>query len=159
MAKFVNAIPEGLHSLTPHIVVKDAPKMIDFYKRAFGATEKSRMTMPNGRIGHAELRIGDSSVFLSDEFPMSPSRAPASIGGTSMVLQLYVQDADAVFRQAVQAGATVQSPMADMFWGDRYGAVSDPAGHVWSIATRRENLTPEEMKKREQEWLASMPQA
>jgi PhnB protein len=159
MAKPVKAIPECLHSLTPHIVVKDAPKLIEFYKRAFGATEKYRMTMPDGGIGHAELQIGDSVLFLSDEFPQSATRAPASIGGTSMALHLYVQDADAVFRQAVQAGATIKSPMADMFWGDRYGQVADPSGHLWSIATHREDLTPEEMKKREQQWLASMQQA
>ena len=147
MAKPAKAIPEGLHTLTPHIVVKDAPKMIEFYQRAFGATEKSRTTMPNGKVGHAELRVGDSILFLSDEFPNS-AQAPSGSGRTSTVLHLYVQDADAVFDQAVRAGATVAMPIADTFWGDRYGQVTDPSGHVWAIATRRENLTPEEMKTR-----------
>jgi uncharacterized glyoxalase superfamily protein PhnB len=147
MAKPVNAVPEGLHTLTPHIVVKDAPKMIEFYQRAFGATEKSRTTMPNGGVGHAELRIGDSILFLSDEFPNS-AQAPSTSGKASTVLHLYVHDADAVFNQAVRAGATVAMPIADAFWGDRYGQVTDPSGHLWAIATRKESLTPEEMKAR-----------
>ncbi len=149
-------MPKGGHAITAHIVVKDAARMIEFYVRAFGAEEKGRLTLPDGAVAHCELRIGDSSVFLADEFPAQGVRAPVSVGGTSTVLQLYVEDADLVFERAVEEGATVRQPMIDAFWGDRYGQLVDPAGHVWAIATHREDVTPEELERRSKEWMARM---
>jgi len=156
MASNPKPIPEGLHTLTPHIVVKDAAKMIEFYTRAFGAKELSRSAAPSGGIMHAEIKIGDSVVFLADEFPDMGSRSPLSVGGTSTVLSLYVEDADRTFNQAVAAGATVKLPIMDMFWGDRYGQVMDASGHLWAIATRKEDLTPQEMQKRAQQFFSQM---
>lgn len=138
----VKPIPDGFHTITPHIVVKGAAKAIDFYKAAFGAEELGRHAMPDGSIMHALLKIGDSMLMLNDEFPMMGAKGPQSIGGTSVTLNLYVQDADKAFQRAVQAGATVKMPIADMFWGDRYGIVADPFGHAWSIATHKVDLTP-----------------
>jgi len=152
----VKAVPDCLHTLTPHLVLKDAARMIEFYVRAFGATERGRMTGPGGGIAHAELMIGDSVLFLADEFPGAAAQAPATAGGPSVVLHLYVEDADAAFARAVGAGATVTIPLMDAFWGDRFGQVRDPAGHVWSIATHVEDVTPAEMKKRQEEWAASL---
>ena len=134
-------IPDGFHTITPHIVVKGAAKAIDFYKAAFGAEELGRHAMPDGSIMHALLKIGDSMLMLNDEFPMMGAKGPLSIGGTSVTLNLYVQDADKAFQRAVKAGATVKMPLADMFWGDRYGIVADPFGHAWSIATHKVDLT------------------
>lgn len=141
-------IPEGMHTVTPHLIVNAAAKAIDFYKRAFGAQELGRHAMPDGRIMHAAIKIGDSTVFLNDEFPeMGGERAPVD-GHSPVTLNLYVPDADAVFNQAVSAGAKVAMPLENMFWGDRYGTVVDPFGHRWSIATRVEDVTPEEMNRR-----------
>ena len=159
MATSAKPIPECLHTLTPHLVLKDAARMIEFYRRAFGAVERSRMDMPGVGIAHAELMIGDSVLFVADEFPKAPALAPATVGGTTSAVHIYVPDADAVFQRAVQAGAVATMPMMDTFWGDRYAQVTDPAGHVWAIATHVEDVTPEEMKQRMQEWLASMPRA
>jgi PhnB protein len=137
--------------LTPHLVVKGASKAIDFYKKAFGAEEIRRMHGPDGKsIMHAELKIGNSRLMLVDEFPEMNAHAPESIGGTPVTIHMYVEDADAVFTRAVNAGAQARMPLADMFWGDRYGVLADPFGHLWSIATHKEDLTPEEIGERMQ---------
>jgi PhnB protein len=140
-------IPAGQHTITPHLVIKGAAEAIEFYKKAFGAKELSRMPFPNKdgsmKLGHAELKFGDSSLFLADEFPEFGSVGPGA--GSPVTIHLYVTDADAAFAQAVEAGATVSMPLSDMFWGDRYGKVIDPFGHHWSIAEHLEDLTPEQM--------------
>jgi PhnB protein len=148
MSPAKNPIPQGMHTVTPHLVVKGAAKALDFYKQAFGAKEKSRAPMPDGRIMHADIAIGDSHVFLADEFPeYSGDRAPVE-GKSPVTLHLYVPDADTAFNQAVSAGAKVRMPLENAFWGDRYGQVVDPFGHIWAIATHVEDLTPEEMMRR-----------
>jgi uncharacterized glyoxalase superfamily protein PhnB/predicted TIM-barrel fold metal-dependent hydrolase len=149
-AQRVSPIPEGYHSVTPGITVQNAAEAIEFYKRAFGAEELSRMTAPDGTtVWHAEIRIGDSHIMLGDEMPdMGVTRAPKSLGGTASSLHLYVEDVDAAFERAVAAGATVAMPVSDQFWGDRYGTVLDPYGHLWGIATRKEILSEEEMYRR-----------
>jgi PhnB protein len=157
MAK-VNPVPDGMHTLNAHITVKDAAKAIDYYKRAFGAQELSRHAIPGGKLMHASIRIGDSTMFLNDEFPEMGALSPQTVGGASVTLTLYVEDADAVFKKAVDAGATIKMPIDDQFWGDRYGSVQDPFGHLWAIATRKENLSPEEMEKRGREAMAQMSQ-
>ena len=141
-------IPEGYHSLTPSLAVDDAAEAIEFYKQAFGATERARMPAPDGRIAHAELQIGDSLITLADTFDQSAYKPPKEIGGTTASVLLYVEDADAVFEHALEAGATVTMPIEDVFWGDRYGQVTDPFGHVWQIATHKEDLSPEETMER-----------
>jgi PhnB protein len=156
MAGPVKAIPEGYHTVTPYLVVHDAAKAIDFYKRAFDATEVFRMDGPPGKIGHAELKIGDSMIMLGDEMPGSSARSPKSLGGTATGIFLYVKDVDSAFNKAVTAGAKVEMPLADQFWGDRYGKLSDPFGHSWSMATHKEDVAPEEMKKRMQAAMAKM---
>lgn len=139
-------VPDGFHSVTPHLVVRDAHAALAFYKLAFGAEELVRHPGPDGKsIMHAELRIGDSNVMLSDEYAEMGVCSPLSVGGTSVTLHLYVNDVDAAFDRAVSAGAQVTMPLADTFWGDRYGQVSDPFGHQWSLATRKVDLTPEEI--------------
>jgi PhnB protein len=150
MAAHVKPIPEGYHTVTTYLAVDNAAKAIDFYKQAFGATERARMDGPAGKIGHAELQIGDSILMLADEMPQSGCRAPKSLGGTTCNIFLYVQDVDAAFKKAVAAGAKVEMPVADMFWGDRYGKLSDPFGHSWSMATHKEDVAPAEMQKRMQ---------
>jgi PhnB protein len=158
MAKQVKPIPEGFHTVTPHLVVRDGNRAIDFYKRAFGATEVARMPGPDGKsVAHAELKIGDSFLFLCDEFP-GMNRAPQSLGGSSVTINLYVEDCDAVFNRAVAAGATVQMPLADQFWGDRYGKLVDPFGHEWAVTTHKEDVSPEEVGKRAQAAFAKMGQ-
>jgi PhnB protein len=149
-------IPEGYHTLTPYLTVDDASEAIEFYKRAFGAKEIMRMKAPDGTIGHAEIEIGDSRVMLSDPFPQSTVRPPKEIGGTTGSIFMYVEDVDEVVRQAVDAGATVTMEVDDQFWGDRFGTVSDPYGHVWSIATHIEDLTPEEIAERGKAAMAAM---
>jgi PhnB protein len=149
-------IPEGYHTLTPYLAVDDAERAIDFYTQAFGATERSRMEAPGGKIGHAELEIGDSLVMLSDPFPQSTVKAPTELGGTSASLFMYVEDVDAAVQRAVDAGATVTMEVDDMFWGDRFGSVSDPFGHTWSIATHVEDLTSEEIAERGKAAMAAM---
>ncbi len=155
--KTVKKMPEGYHSVTPYLVVGDAARAIDFYKRAFGASELTRMGGPGGKIGHAELKIGDSMIMLSDE--MMGNRSPQTLGGSPVGIFLYVEDVDSVFDRAINAGAKKDAAPADMFWGDRYGKLTDPFGHVWSIATHIEDVAPEEMKKRAQEAMAQMAQA
>jgi PhnB protein len=158
MAMKVKPVPEGYHTVTPYLVLRNATKAIDFYKRAFGAKEVNRMEGPNGKIGHAELKIGDSIIMLSDEMPGTGSRSPESIGGTAIGLFLYVENVDSVYDQAVTAGAKADQRPADMFWGDRYGKLTDPFGHSWSIATHKEDVSPEEMRKRAHEAAAKMHQ-
>lgn len=159
MTHAVKPIPEGYHTVTPHIVVRGAEEAIAFYARAFGAEETVRMPGPGGKLLHAEVRIGDSVVMLSDEFPEMGARSPQSIGGTSGGLMLYVNDVDAAFARAVGAGATAEMPPQDMFWGDRYGKLRDPFGHSWSLATHVEDLDPDEMMRRMQEAVPSSPQS
>src|SRR5215471_18038355 len=151
MQKKVKPIPEGLHTITPYLVQKDAKRAIDFYKKAFGAETRVSMPGPDGRIMHAELKIGDSVFFLSDEVPeMSPeNKSPQTAGCVTASMFLYVPDVDTVFKKAVDAGARVVQPVADMFWGDRFGKVADPFGHHWLLATHKEDLTPEETKRRQ----------
>ena len=141
------AIPEGYHSVTPYLVVDDAKGAIDFYTRAFGAEEKFRMPMGE-RIGHAEIQIGDSHVMLADEFPDMGHLGPKNRGGTTVSLMVYVDDVDASFKQAIDAGATETRPLENQFWGDRMGTLTDPYGHMWSLATHVEDVPPEEMQRR-----------
>ena len=154
MAKAKSAIPEGLHSVTPHLIFDDAAKAIDWYKQAFGAEDKGRAVGPDGKIMHAELRIGNSIIYLNDA--MGGGKSAKAIGGSPIGLWIYTQDVDAMFNRAVSAGATVApGPMGqlqDQFWGDRCGTVYDPFGYQWSIATRKEDLTPQEMKQRQDEF-------
>ncbi|HXH83279.1 MAG TPA: VOC family protein [Candidatus Tectomicrobia bacterium] len=144
----VKPIPDGYHAVTPYLSIAGAAEALDFYRRAFGATEIMRMAQPDGRIGHAEMRIGDSRVMLADEFPEMNFRGPRAIGGTPVHLHLYVEDVDAVVARAVAAGATVVRPVQDQFYGDRSGTVADPYGHVWHVATHKEDVPPEEMRRR-----------
>lgn len=149
----VKPIPDGFHTVTPHLVIKDAAGAIEFYKRAFGAEEVERMPGPGGHgIMHAELKIGNSMLMLCDEFPDMGAVGPQSLGGSPVSIMLYVEDVDAVFKQAVDAGAKETMPVADMFWGDRYGKLTDPFGHQWAIATHKEDLTPDELRKRGEEF-------
>lgn len=149
--------PSGMHTVTAQLTLRESARAIEFYKQAFGAQEIMRMPSPDGRgIWHAEIRIGDSVVFLSDEMPQSPTAAPSPTHKATAVIQLYVADCDAVFQAAVQAGARVNMPLADMFWGDRYGSVTDPFGQVWGVATHVKEMTPEEMKKGAEEFAAKM---
>ena len=145
----VKRIPEGFRRVTPHLTVKDAAKMIEFYKKAFGAVEKRRAPGPDGKsIMHAEISIGDSILFLNDEFPEMGAFSPLGAKSTPVTLHLFVEDADKQFQQAIAAGAEVVMPLADQFWGDRYGIVKDPSGHHWSIAHHAEDLTPQQMQER-----------
>ena len=144
----VRPIPEGYHTLTPYLAVEDAARAIEFYKDAFGAEEIHRMPGPDGSIAHAELQIGDSKLMLSDPFPQSNVRPPPERGGPTASVFMYVDDADAVFEQAQTAGATVSMPLEDMFWGDRFGSLTDPFGHVWSVATHIEDVPEAEMAER-----------
>ena len=141
----VKAIPDGMHSLTPHLVCRGAAAAIDFYGRAFGAVELFRLPMPNGKLMHACVRIGDSQLFLVDEMPEHGAHSPQTLKGTPVTIHLQVEDADAAFARAMRAGAMVTMPLADMFWGDRYGQVVDPFGHHWSIATHVRDVRPDEM--------------
>ena len=158
MARKAKPIPDGYHAVTPYLVVDDAARAIDFYKRAFGATEVFRMDGPNGKIGHAELKINDSMIMVADEMPQMGTRSPKSLGGSTVGIFLYVMDVDVVFRQAEQAGAKVEMPVSDMFWGDRYGKLTDPFGHSWSLATHIEDVGPQEMKARAEAAMAKMGQ-
>ena len=148
MTSKVKPIPEGYYTVTPYLIIKDAASAIEFYKKAFGATELERMADPDGKVRHAEIKIGNSPIMLADEFPEMGARSPQSFGGSPVSFYLYVEDVDAVFSQAVAAGAKVLAPVEDQFYGDRRGAVTDPFGHVWYIATHKEDVSPEEMRKR-----------
>jgi PhnB protein len=141
-------IPDGYHSITPYLMIKGASEAIEFYKRAFGATEIFRLSHPNGQIGHAEIRIGDSSIMLADSCEQSEFHPPESLGGSSVALHVYVEDVDAQFSQAVSAGAKVVRPVFDQFYGDRTGMLQDPFGHIWFIATHKKDIAPKEISKR-----------
>jgi PhnB protein len=145
----VRAIPEGFHSITPYLIIKNASQGIEFYKQAFGAQETFRMEDPSSKkVGHAELKIGDSFIMLADEHPDMGYRSPEALGGTPVSILLYVENVDAVVEQAVRAGAKLERPVRDEFYGDRTGTLRDPYGHVWSVATHKEDVSPEEMKRR-----------
>jgi PhnB protein len=144
----VKPIPDGYHSVTPYLIVDGAAKAIDFYKRAFGATELMRMEMPGDKVGHAEIQIGNSRIMLADEFPEMDARGPHALGGSPVGLMIYVPDVDAQFKTAIAAGAKELRPLQDQFYGDRSGTLVDPFGHKWTIATHKEDLSDEEIKKR-----------
>ena len=146
-------IPDGYHSVTPYLICKGAAQAIEFYKQAFGATELMRMPMPGGMLGHAEIRIGDSAVMLADEFPEMDVRGPQSLGGTSVSLLIYVEDVDTAFPRAIKAGGKEIRPLMDQFYGDRSGTLEDPFGHKWTIATHKEDVPPEEMARRHEEFV------
>ena len=151
----VRPIPEGYHTITPAITCKDAGRAIDFYTKALGAKETVRMASPDGKVMHAEMKIGDSMIFVSDEFP-NMSAAPVAGALPSTYLFLYVDDVDSAFNRAVAAGCQPSMPVTDMFWGDRYGKVTDPFGHHWGLATHKEDVSPQEMERRSNEWMANM---
>jgi len=157
MAEQVRPIPEGFHSVTPHLVCGDAAAAIAFYRQAFGATEVGRMEMPDGKIGHAEIRIGDSRLMLADAFPEYGSNDPLVLKGSPVVIHLYVENADAVWDQAIAAGATPTMPLGDAFWGDRYGQVQDPFGHRWSIATHQREVSMDEMQAAMKQMMEQAP--
>ena len=149
-------IPEGYHTLTTYLTMENATEAIDYYKDVFGAKERIRMEAPDGKIGHAELEIGDSLLMLSDAFPGATSRPPTELGGTTAGAFMYVEDVDAVVKRAVESGATITMEIADQFWGDRFGSITDPFGHSWSIATHVEDVPPEEMAERAKAAMAEM---
>jgi len=144
----VKAIPEGYHSVTPYLIIGGAADAIEFYKNAFGATELFRFPSPDGKVGHAEIKIGDSHIMLADEYPDMGYKGPKSIGGSSVSLMIYVDDVDTVFDRAVAAGGTAKEAVTDKFYGDRMGTVVDPFGHVWHVATHKEDVSVEEMQRR-----------
>ena len=144
----VKPVPDGYQTVTAYLIVEDAAAAIDYYKKVFGATERVRMDTPDGKIGHAELDLGNSVVMLADASPQVSTRAPSEVGATTAGIFLYVEDVDAVVKGAVDAGATVLMEVADQFWGDRLGMVQDPFGHHWSVATHVEDVPPEEIEER-----------
>ena len=144
----VKPIPDGYHTVTPYLIVQDAARALDFYTQAFGATELMRLPDPSGRMGHAEIRIGNSPIMLADECPDMGYRSPQSLGGAAVSIVLYVEDVDARFDQAIAAGAKALKPVADQFYGDRTGTLEDPFGHVWTLATHTEDVAPEEIQRR-----------
>jgi PhnB protein len=144
----VRAIPAGHRTVTPYLTIKHAAKALEFYKQAFGATEVYKLMMPDGRLGHAEIRLGDSMIMLSDEFPEYGGKAPDTLGGSPVSIHLYVEDVDAFFKRALAAGAKPRQPVMDQFWGDRSGQLEDPFEHVWWVATHKEDVAPEEIQKR-----------
>jgi PhnB protein len=152
----VKPIPEGYRSVTPYLALDDAAAAIEYYTKVFGAKERVRMDGPEGTIGHAELEIGDSLVMLSDALPQFSARSPKELGGTSVTVMLYVEDVDAVVQRAADAGGKIEMEVADQFWGDRFGTVRDPFGHVWTIATHVEDVPPEEMAERAKAAMAAL---
>ena len=148
MTKQTKPIPDGYHTVTPYLVVNGAANAIEFYKKAFGGTEVLRFAQPDGKIGHAEILIGDSRIMLADEYPEMGYRSPQSLGGSPVSIHLYVEDVDALASQAVSAGAKVKQPVKDQFYGDRSGTFEDPFGHLWHISTHKEDISLEEMNKR-----------
>jgi len=157
--KAKQAIPPGYHTVTPSLFVRDGAEAIDFYKKAFGAEERMRMAGPDGKIGHAELKIGDSIIFLSDENPAFGTKSPQSLGGISGALYLYVEDVDTAFQRAIDAGGKVKVPVADMFWGDRVGNFVDPYGHSWTLSTHTQDLSAQEMEEGAKKFYAEMAQS
>ncbi len=155
-AKHAKAIPKGFHTLTPYLVVRDAPRAIEFYKQAFGAQVGGIHYAPDGKIMNADLKIGDSILMLNDEFPGMGCQSPQALGGSSVTIHIYVKDVDSLFNRAVSAGATVTMPLMDAFWGDRYGQLKDPFGHSWSMATHKEDLSAADIQKRGEAEFAKM---
>lgn len=147
MAK-VNPIPEGYHSVTPYLSIKGAAAAIDYYKKVFGATELFRMAGPDGKIGHAEIKIGNSPIMLADEYPEMEFVSPQTLGGSPIGLMIYVDDVDTMFKNAISGGGKEIKPLQDQFYGDRSGTLRDPFGHVWTVATHVEDIAPEEMERR-----------
>jgi len=156
MPEKVKAVPPGFHTLTPHLTVRDADKALEFYKNALGAEILNVARMPDGKVLHASLRIGDSMLMLNDEFPEMGGLSPLSTGGAGVTIHIYTENVDAAFNRAVSAGAQVKMPLMDQFWGDRYGIVGDPFGHSWSLATHIKDLSPEEMERAQEEAMAKM---
>jgi len=144
----VKPIPEGYHSVTPYLIIRGAADAIEFYKNAFGAVELFRFPAPGGKIGHAEIKVGDSPIMLADEYPDMGYKGPQSIGGSPVSLMIYLEDVDSVFNRAVDAGATVKEAVQDKFYGDRTGTVIDPFGHIWHISTHKEDVSMDEMERR-----------
>jgi PhnB protein len=157
-AEAISPVPPGMHTVTPHLICAGAARAIDFYKEAFGATEVTRLPGTNGRLMHAMIKIGDSSIMLADEMPEWGSFGPLALKGSSVYVHLYVEDADAFARQAVAAGAKVTMPVTDMFWGDRYGQLEDPFGHRWSVATHVRTVSQEEMETAMRSMTARKPE-
>jgi uncharacterized glyoxalase superfamily protein PhnB len=158
MGNTVKRVPEDFHTITPHLVVRDAKQAVEFYRRAFGAVELFRNLAPDGqRVMHCELLLGDSRFLVHDEFPERGLLSPLGLNGTAVTLHLYVEDVDRVFQQAVDAGAQAVMPVADCFWGDRYGILRDPSGHSWSVASRLEDLSPQDLQQRGQEFTQNHP--
>ena len=159
MTASAKPVPEGFHTVTPAIVVRDAAKAIEFYKKALGAQELVRMPGPDGKIMHAEVKIGNSIIFISDENPqMVHVKSPQTLGGSTCTLNVYVPNVDEQFKQAIAAGGKESMPVADQFWGDRYGTFTDPFGYTWGVATHKEDLSPAEMQERAQQFFTSMAQ-
>jgi len=150
-------IPDGFHTVTPSLVVSNSKEAIEFYQKAFGAKEIYQFPTPDGKTMHAMIQIGDSFIMMADEFPVMGSKSPDTLGGTAVTLHLFVENADDVFNQAVNAGAKVTMPIMDAFWGDRFGTVTDPFGHSWAISTHQKDLSPEELRKAGEEFFANMP--
>jgi PhnB protein len=144
----VKSIPEGYHSLTPYLIIAGAADAIAYYQKAFGATELMRIDAPGGKIGHAEIKIGDSPIMVADEFPEMGYKSPTTLGGSPVSIMIYVADVDTVFKQAIAAGGKEQRPVKDQFYGDRSGTLEDPFGHVWHVATHKEDVSAEEMEQR-----------
>ena len=161
MAGKIRAIPDGYHTITPHLVIKGAEKAVEFYQKAFGAELKGGVFKgPDGKVMHAELRIGDSTLMLADEFPgMGDTLSPQTLGGTTSTLNIYTDNVDQLFDRAIKAGARVTMPLANQFWGDRYGQVKDPFGHAWALAQHVEDVAPAEMERRGREAMSQMTKA
>jgi PhnB protein len=155
----VKAIPEGFHTLTPHIIVRNAAEAIEFYKKAFGAEVRDVANSPDGKIMHAALKVGDSMLMLNDEFPEWGTLSPLSTGGSGVTLHMYLENVDAAFARAISAGCTVKMPLMDQFWGDRYGVVADPYGHKWSLATHVRDVSLDEVEKAQEEAFSKMPKS
>jgi PhnB protein len=157
MAEKVKAVPTGFYTLTPHLTVRDADKALEFYKNALGAEILGVARMPDGKVMHASLRIGDSMLMLNEEMPEYGGPSPLSLGGTGVTIHIYTDNVDQAFNRAVSAGAQVKMPLMDQFWGDRYGMVADPFGHKWSLATHVKDMSPEEMQRAQDEAMDKMP--
>ncbi|HZP17775.1 MAG TPA: VOC family protein [Terriglobales bacterium] len=157
MAEQVKAVPAGFHTLTPHLTVRNADQALEFYKKALGAEVLGVARMPDGRVMHASLRVGDSMLMLNEEMPEYGGLSPLSTGGSSVTIHVYIPNVDEGFQRAIDAGAQVRMPLQDQFWGDRYGALIDPFGHKWSLATHIKDMSPEEMQRAMDEAMAKMP--
>jgi PhnB protein len=160
MTNQVKAVPDGFHTITPHLTVRDANRALEFYQKAFGAEVLHIMPGPGGKVMHAALRIGDTMLMLNDEFPeFGGALAPSATGGSAVTLHVYIENVDAAFARAVSAGASVKMPVMDMFWGDRYGKLQDPFGHSWSLATHVRDMSPEEMQQEQEKAFSKMPKS